>query len=330
MDVLLVDDSMLLRNIIKEVLNSDEELNVVAEASNGEMGVKYALEYNPDLIIMDLKMPIMDGIEATKEIMRHNPTPILIFSSEIDADSSFEAYRYGAVDIIKKPDIALLNDPYYYNGFINRLKGIARSKKETFRKLKEQRGVARPGGYRLLIIGASTGGPLAVKTILSRLPADFSLPVIVVQHMERGFDKGYADWLNSECELQVRLAKEVDSLKAGEVLVAPVDSHLIFRDDRVILDDSPPVQNQKPAVDVTFSSAAREYGRRSLAVLLTGMGRDGAEGAVELKKSGGCTLVQDQSSSAIFGMPKAAIELGGASEVLHLDNMAARILEITG
>jgi two-component system chemotaxis response regulator CheB len=327
MRVLLVDDSAIVRGILTEAL-VQAGFEVVGQASGGARAVELAAELRPDLVIMDINMPVMDGLTATRHIMDRSPVPILIFSSEVGARTGFEAVSCGAVDIMRKPSVTELNDPAFSRVFLERVRAIAGGKRTAVpaaRNAKPEDAKAPAGGYAVVVMGASTGGPLAVRQVLEALPADFPLGIAVVQHMEDGFDRGYADWLAERTALKVRLAKAGDALTRGEVLVAPVGKHLRLRGSDVALDDGPRVLNQKPSVDVLFRTASESHGTRTLGVLLTGMGRDGAEGCREIVRRGGRTLVQDEATSAIFGMPRAAIEMQGATEVLALDQIGRRL-----
>ena len=330
--ILIVDDSALIRSILKQVLNDTEELEIIGEASNGLNGSDMNRQLEPDLVIMDINMPVMDGLEATKKIMSERAVPIIIFSSAADSQTGFNAVSAGAVDIIEKPDIDVISSRAFISDLVAKIKaataadsvsaGIIKSeKKQTVPKFKS-------ADIRAVVIGASTGGPLAVKEVLTGLPAAFPVGIALVQHLEENFDQGYADWLNELSELKVRLAEENDCLTPGEVIIAPVNSHLTVRQNKVYLEDTPPVLNQKPAVDVLFSTAADNYGSSLLGILLTGMGRDGADGCLRIRQKGGYTLVQDEATSAIFGMPKAAIEAGAASEIIPLPKISGRMLEL--
>lgn len=330
MKVLIVDDSALVRSILKQVLSQAEGFTIAGEASNGEKAVEMAREVKPDLIIMDINMPIKTGLEATEEIMKDNPLPIVIFSTEADAEVGFKAVSLGAVEVIKKPEMTRFNDPDFFETFIEKLKKIGASRSTVHTAPQREREVtSRKGEYSLMVMGASTGGPLAVKEILSNLPASFPLGIALVQHLEEGFDEGYAQWLNDASPLSVRLARAEDYPAPGEVIIAPVNIHLACRDRKLYLEDTPKVLNQKPSVDVLFSTAAKEFGNRVLAVLLTGMGRDGAAGCKEIVNAGGTTVVQDEATSTIFGMPKAAIEAGGASTVLPLGEIHKYLINST-
>lgn len=335
MKVMIVDDSALIRGILKQILLHDSEFKVCAEYANGKNAVENVESKQPDLIIMDIDMPIMNGIEATRQIMEQNPVPILIFTSEDVAQVGFRAVSHGAVDIFKKPSMGQITDETFIRSFLDKLKEVGSKTlpRKYFHVPEEKISGHRPkpaSRQYMVLIGASTGGPGAVRTVLKQLPASFHWPIAIVQHLESGFDKGYAQWLNDNCALNVRMAINGDRPQPGEVIVAPVGKHLICSRHYFYLDDGPSVLNQKPAVDRLFQTAAKDWKDQAVAVLLTGMGRDGAQGCMEIKQSGGQTLVQDEKSSAIFGMPKSAIELGAAMRILPLDEIAANIMEVTG
>ncbi len=332
MKILIVDDSALLRGILKQTILEHSTAGSVIEASNGLIAAEKNLSEKPDLVIMDINMPLMDGISATREIMRQRPVPVMIFSNEVDAVNSFTALKYGALDIMKKPDIDQLNNPDFYRHFIEKLYTLATASPKIHRENASdgETGAPPAKGYEMIVMGASTGGPLAIGRIIERLPARFPLGIVVVQHLETGFDESFAQWLDSETPLTVRLARENDLPAPGEILIAPAMRHIVFQGPRLALNDGPKVLNQKPSVDVLFSSASVQFRERLIGVLLTGMGSDGARGCVDIKKNGGITLVQDADTSTIFGMPKSAIQLGGASRVLPLDKITDTLIELTG
>lgn len=332
MRILLVDDSALARGLMKKALE-ESGFTVAGQASNGQAGFEMARDLDPDLVIMDINMPVMDGLAATAEIMKSHPVPIIVFSTELDAMNSFKALSSGAVDIMQKPGIADYNNPSFFQAMKEKIVAVSRVNVRRRSAIALERpteaavGAAR---FRLLVMGASTGGPQAISEIVARLPADFPLGIILVQHLESGFDQSYADWLNEQSPLAISLAVEGALPRSGELFVAPVGVHVCVADNRLAFEDSPPIVNQKPAVDVLFRSAARALGNSVLGVLLTGMGADGAKGCVEIRKAGGHTVVQDRGSSAIFGMPKAAIEMDGASEVRSLEDIPDRLCALAG
>lgn len=326
MRILIADDSALMRSILKRMLQFEADFVLAGEASNGLQAVELSRTASPDLIVMDIDMPLMNGLEATRKIMSENPLPILIFSNAVGPDTVYEAMASGAIEAMQKPDMDRFNEPAFYADFLKKLRTLAKARPYP------RRAAASDGGrdrFRLLVMGASTGGPAAVREILSKLPADFPLPIALVQHMETGFDVGYVRWLGDGTTLPVRLAERDVAMEPGVVWAAPVDRHI--RIDRhaarptLILDDGAKVLNQRPSVDVLFTSAAEALGDRVAGVLLTGMGRDGARGCLSIVEKGGITLVQDEATSAIFGMPKSAIELGAASRVLALPEIPGAI-----
>jgi len=331
MRLLLVDDSMLVRSMISNLISQWDNFEVIGECGNGNEAVKKAESLKPDLILMDISMPGMNGIDATKHIMQSHPCPIVVFTSEDVSEVSFQALDAGALEVIAKPDIIKMNDPAFTGGFrnlliqavkygnlkrnMNSLNQRSRSKSIYSTEKKVQKKI------KMMLIGASTGGPTTVRKLLSALPADFPVPILLSQHIEPGFDQGYVDWLNEDTELEVTLAAPRQEPQKGKVLVAPATHHLICSENEVLQDDGPRVGNQKPSVDKMFLSALTVYGSSLLAVLLTGMGRDGARGCKAIKDQGGITLVQSEASSMIFGMPKAAIDLDGASHILAVEEM---------
>ncbi len=319
MNIVLVDDSAVIRSILREVFENALGFEVVAEASNGEKGVEVVQQYRPDLVIMDMNMPVMNGLEATRKIMADCPVPVCIFSNDVDSDLTVQALGAGALDAIRKPELDRFNDKAFLQDFLARLTQLAAVQIKRSAAVAAGPGVkAGSAVIKAVVIGASTGGPAALKEVLCRIPRDFPVGIALVQHIEDRFDKSFADWLNGQTELDVRLAGDGERFEPGTVLIAPGGKHLRCREGLLYLDDGPRVGNQKPAVDVLFESAAGWFGQNLLAVLLTGMGADGASGSELVKNRGGHTVVQDEASCAVYGMPRAAIERGAASVVLPL------------
>lgn len=301
-------------------------------------------------------MPIMGGLEATAQIAGSSSVPVLIFTHNSDPDLPFKALERGAADFLLKPDYNDLNRPAYVRDFIARLKALAVRRPAPGPERLAARVSTRaagapdtpapaasavrapanaeseplPSALSMVVVGASTGGPQAVSLLLSGLKAPFPLPITLVQHIETGFDKSYADWLGEQSGHHVVLAQAGEEPAAGTVYVAPTDKHLRFSGRLFVLDDGLKVQNQKPSVDVLFRSAAEHYGAKVLGILLTGMGSDGAEGCSAIRAAKGFTVVQDEASSLIFGMPRAAIALGAASLVLGLDRIAPFVASLVG
>ncbi|MBJ6800118.1 chemotaxis-specific protein-glutamate methyltransferase CheB [Geomonas propionica] len=332
--VLLADDSLLVRQMLKDMLQAADDIRVVGEACDGKEAVELTQALHPDLVIMDLLMPVLDGLDAIEEIMALCPIPVLVLSAAVEAsevDRAFVAIKRGALDVMEKPRLdgdggldgfaATLREKVL---FLSRIR-VIRHPRRKLRLSEPLAPLAAGCGHNLLAIGASTGGPKAVMRLLKALPADFPGAVFVVQHIAQGFAAGFANWLDRECALPVRLARDGASFRIGEALVAPDGSHLTVVDGMIRLNDAPAVNCCRPSIDVLFDSLARQRCDQVVAVLLTGMGRDGALGMLHIKEAGGTTIVQDEPSCAVFGMPKAAISLNAADEVAPLDLIPAAL-----
>lgn len=336
--ILIADDSELTRVVLCDLLSEDAEIKVVCEVSNGQAAVEKTAELRPDLVIMDVMMPVMDGLEAVAEIMAKTPTPILMLSANADPQdsrSAFGAIRLGALDVMEKPS-GVVTEAFSQiaSKLIAKVKSLSRIKvihhyRAQRPKLPEPKIKIEAGKRRILAVGASTGGPKAVLQLLQGLPKNFPAAVLVVQHIADGFAAGFADWLDRETQLPVRIAVEGRSLRAGEVLVAPNNIHLTVQNNSVALVDAPPMNNCRPSVDALYHSLAEQHlAAETVAVLLTGMGRDGAEGMSGIFKLGAYTIAQDESSCAVFGMPRAAIEKGSVTQVVPLEQIADVVLRL--
>ncbi|QWV91736.1 chemotaxis-specific protein-glutamate methyltransferase CheB [Geomonas oryzisoli] len=332
--VLLADDSLLARQLLKDMLQARDDIRVVGEACDGRQAVDLALALKPDLVIMDLLMPVLDGLDAIEEIMALCPTPVLVLSAAVEAsevDRAFIAIKRGALDVMEKPT---LDDNGALEGFAATLreKVLFLAKIRVIRHPRRKLRIGEPlgtlpggPGHNILAIGASTGGPKAVMRLLKSLPADFPGAVFVVQHIAQGFAAGFATWLDRECALPVRLAGDGVPYRPGEALIAPDGRHMTVVEGLIRLNDAPPVNCCRPSIDIFFESLARQRCDQVVAVLLTGMGRDGAQGMLRIKEAGGTTIVQDEPSCAVFGMPKAAITLDAADQVVPLDLIPAAL-----
>lgn len=336
--VLIADDSELTRVVLRDLLSQDSDIQVVSEVSDGRAAVEQTARLKPDLVIMDVLMPIMDGLEAVAEIMAATPTPILMLSANTDPQdsrSAFAAIRSGALDVMAKP-AGVVTEAFSQisRQLIAKVKSLSRIR--VIHHYRAQRTKQEPpkeplpsGHRRILAIGASTGGPKAVLQLLQGLPRGLPAAVLVVQHIADGFASGFADWLDRESALPVSLATAGSELQVGRVLVAPNGSHLAIQSNRVVLQQSAPLHNCRPAVDALFLSlASQQLSAESVAVLLTGMGTDGASGLAAMRKQGAYTIAQDEASCAVFGMPKAAIDRGAATQVLPLDNIAGVVCRL--
>jgi len=335
--VLVVDDSRLVRTVLREILEADPEIRVAGEADNGQEGVEKCIALAPDVVLMDVQMPVLDGIEAVEKIMRERPTPVIVLSATVnpgEVGSAFRAVRAGAFEALPKPEGMASPEVY------QRIAEDLRSRVRLYARVGRRRGwggdaaapAPRPlavprSSRRVVAVGASAGGPRTLQAILAALPADFPAPILLVQHISSGFTRGFSQWLSREIAMPVHVITGVESLRPGAVYVADDDHHLLVRRGFVAVGSGPPENGCRPSVDVLFRSVAQEYGSLAAAVVLTGMGRDGARGALAIREAGGEVLVQDEQTSAIFGMPKAAIEIGAATRVLPAPDMARALSE---
>ena len=340
--VLVVDDSALMRKLIPQLLERDSQIHVVGTAMDGAFALKKIEEYRPDAITLDLEMPRMDGIETLRQIMRVQQIPVVVFSAHTreGAATTFKALHMGAFDFVAKPENVLAEGMQEIGAeLIEKIKAAVAS---PFRrralpavgiaaqpKSKRTAPVLGPAS-KVIAIGISTGGPNSLEFMLSQLPADFPAAILVVQHMPAGFTDTFARRLNDSCNLEVKEAKSGDLVAAGRVLICPGDRHMRVRSmplgDVVVLSDDAKVNGHRPSVDVLFRSAAQEFGPGAVGLLMTGMGEDGAEGLGVMKAAGALTIAQDEASSIVFGMPRAAIERGFAIRVVGLESLANTLI----
>jgi two-component system chemotaxis response regulator CheB len=327
--VLVADDSEIFRELLSKVIVGEPGFEVVAAAGDGNTAAAMARDLKPDVITMDLNMPDSDGFSGIARIMAETPTPILVLTADRQEVVGFRALSLGALDILEKPAASMdLGD--YGQLLRSRLRLLAGVKViRHLRGLRERRGAGKvaPGRAEMVVVGASLGGPRALATLLKGLKREFP-PIAIVQHIADGFTAGLASWLAQESRLDVREAEDGEPLRAGRVLLAPTGRHLVVIKGVAHLSDAAAVDTFKPSVTPLFLSAARAYGARCCGVILTGMGRDGAEGMKALKDAGAHTIAQDEASSAVFGMPRAAIELGAVDRVLALEEIPKALLEV--
>ncbi len=336
--VLIVDDSPVAREVLKTVLEADAGIRVIGMAGTGHEAVELTGRLRPDIVTMDLVMPGMDGMEATQRIMARYPTPILFLSAFVGRDGSYsrsDVLAAGALDVVEKPPT--MPDPRWQTGagsLVQKVKSLAKVTVVTHMHRASRvdgrpSSAVRRAATHVVAIGASTGGPKVLDDLLSSLPSGYGPAVIVIQHIADGFLPAMVDSLRQRCALTVKVAKTGDRLESGHILFAPPSSHLsVFTNGRVQIDDSEPVRGFRPSIDVTFASVARTWGSRASGVLLTGMGTDGAAGLLAIRQAGGTTLVQDESSCVVFGMPRAAIELGAAQHVLAPAELRRHLLAL--
>lgn len=362
--VLVVDDSSFFRRRVSEIINQDPLMTVIDTAQNGREAVDKAQQLRPDVITMDIEMPVLDGISAVREIMAKCPTPILMFSSltHEGAKATLDALDAGALDFLPKKfeDIARDKDEAV-NLLQQRVKEIARKRFLMATRPRAPEPAVRPAvtgtlncplaerqpeparaatapaafkrsgkSYQLVAIGTSTGGPVALQNVLTKLPGDFPHPILLIQHMPATFTAAFAARLNGLCQIGVKEAQDGDVLKPGQAYLAPGGKQMLLEGRgpgaRLRIIDGNDKVNYKPCVDITFASAAKTYGDKVLAIVLTGMGADGRDGARLLKEQGATIWAQDEASCVVYGMPQAVAKAGIASESLPLDRVAQRIL----
>lgn len=338
--VLLVEDSQVTLAILRRILNSSPEIQVVGEARTGLEALELIPQVQPDVICTDLHMPQMDGLEFTSEVMTLCPLPILVISAWIKEEDSphvFQLLEAGALDIFHKPTAGLsAEDKLLNQELLNKIKILSGvkvfKKKRKFRspiKSLESFSSKSRLNAEIVVIGASTGGPQAINELLAQLPADFPIPIVCVQHICAGFLQGFIDWLVTSCKLPIEIAQPGNVPKPGTIYFPSEQQHLELDDrGRFLCSNTPPLDGHRPSVTVTFKSVANFYRGAAVGILLTGMGRDGAEGMQSIAEAGGLTIAQDESTSAIFGMPKEAIDLGAAKLVLPIHAIAPRLLQL--
>ncbi|WP_077037042.1 chemotaxis-specific protein-glutamate methyltransferase CheB [Pelomonas sp. KK5] len=352
--VLVVEDSLTVRKRLCEILEEEPDVIVVGEAADGKQAIELCQALRPDVISMDMMLPIMTGLAATEYIMAHCPTPILVVSASMNRGELFRTYdavAAGAVDMMEKPRAD--DDGSWEKRYMATLRLVARVPVITHLKARVGARAAsapqtQPGGLAplssppaapagrarcsLIALGASTGGPGALVDVLGALPKRLHVPVLVVMHINEPFAAAFSDWLDAQTPHRVSYARDGESLAAcaGRVLLAPADRHMIVQSGLIRLTEAPPRHSCRPSVDALFDSVAAEVGSRAAAALLTGMGRDGATGLLAIRRAGGATIAQDEASSVIYGMPREAVLLGAAERVLPLDQIGSSLSVLCG
>lgn len=337
--VLLVDDSAIVLHILQRLLAASPSIQVIGTAANGKEALELLPELNPDVICTDLHMPVMDGLEFTRAVMNRYPRPILVVSVSVEADSPniFHMLEAGALDIYPKPrDIVGADQDKLARELARKVRILAGVHVFRHTSIAQTTASSLPpikltphAIVRIVAIGASTGGPQALREILSHLPASFPVPLMCVQHIGGDFLTGLVAWLAEACPLTLCKAVQGELPRAGRVYFAPADSHLeLDNNGRFLLTQTSPCEGHRPSATVTLRAAARCYGAGTVGVLLTGMGRDGAEGMAEIAAAGGVTIAQDEASSVVYGMPRATVELGAAGHVLPIEQIAPMLIAL--
>ena len=336
--VLIVEDSPVVKELLTHILSSDPDIQVIGTASNGEEAIKMVRDKRPDVVTMDVQMPKMDGFEATRTIMETTPTPIVIVSASWDpkeVEKTFRAMEVGALAAIEKP--VGVSHPDYQRltkELIMTVK-LMSEVKVVRRQSRIKHGKGIPTGLavsdlipsttdvKAVVIGASTGGPQVLGTILSGLPKDFSAPLLIVQHIAPGFIHGFTDWLANSCRFPVKIASQGEFPLPGHAYIAPDDVHMgMDTSGRIVFEGNSPENGLRPAVSYLFRSVAKVYGKNIVGVLLTGMGKDGAKELKMMKEKGAITIAQDEESCVVYGMPGEAVNLNAATYVLSPPKIA--------
>jgi two-component system chemotaxis response regulator CheB len=342
--ILIVEDSDVVSLLLKTILENEPDMQVIGRAKDGREAVQLAYELKPDLVTMDIRMPVLDGFEATRLIMATAAVPIVVVSSSVDDEElkiTFRAIEEGALAVLEKPR------GFTHPGFesmrkemIDTIRAMAEVKVVQRYSPSSREGAAifeaaiqqRTKAYEIIAIGCSTGGPQALQTILSLLPQGFPVPIVITQHISRGFVGGLVAWLQGNTLLTVVLAQEGQELHPGVVYLAPDDYHLCIERgcDGLIarLKDGAEVNGFRPSATMLFKSVAETCRNKSVGVLLTGMGADGAEGLLSMRQTGAHTVVQDEASAVVYGMPGSAIALNAVDQVVQLQNMSAYLLSL--
>ncbi len=342
--VLIVDDSALIRSVMKEIINSQPDMEVVGAAPDPLVARDLIKQANPDVLTLDVEMPKMDGLDFLEKLMRLRPMPVVMVSSltERGSEITMRALELGAVDFVTKPKISIQHGMLEYTELItDKIRTASRARVKAAQPRAAagaaQTGAALPplrnpltSSEKLIIIGASTGGTEAIKEFLMQMPSDCP-GILITQHMPEGFTRSFAKRLDSLCRISVCEAAGDERILPGHAYIAPGHSHLLLARSGANyvtrLDQGPPVNRHRPSVDVLFRSAAACAGKNAVGVILTGMGKDGAQGMLEMKHAGAYNLAQDEASCVVFGMPREAIAVGAADEVAPLGELPGRVLQ---
>lgn len=358
-NILIVDDSAFMRKLISDFLTEDSRMSVIGTARNGQDALKKIKELKPDVVTMDVEMPIMDGISALEQIMKENPVPVIMLSSttKVGAENTIQAMQIGAIDFIAKPSGAISLDLYKVKEeLIEKVISASKVKlskllppceqeessvidRPSFRMESKEMKLAKPAdsswnsaANKLVVLGTSTGGPRALQHVITKLPANINAPILIVQHMPAGFTQSLANRLNTLSEITVKEAEHGETIRKGVAYIAPGGHHLKVKSSGtslvVHLDQSAPVNGHRPSVDVMFESASELDNYNKLAVIMTGMGSDGTNGLIKLVNKGKVkSIAESKETSIVFGMPKAAIATNYVDEIQNVENIAQTIMK---
>ena len=333
---LLIEDSAFMRRVLSDIITSDEEVDLVGMASNGKEGSDLVLQLKPDVVITDMVMPEYDGMYVVRQVMEQYPVPIILLSSLKKTNSRiFDALESGAFEFIDKPedlDVSIKNYPLLALIKEASRTDIALLKAKQLYKNNASHTFSGTPQYQIIVVGASTGGPGAIEAIIAGLPENLSIPVVIAQHMPARFLETFTLRLNETSPLPVKLARKGEILKGGTIYIAPGESNmkveldLIHKQPSVVFTKKHFEEFNNPSIDCLFESVAKTFGEKSIGVILTGMGKDGSHGLMEIMKQGGMTIVQNETSSVVYGMPKSAADAGAAKQILHLSKIPGFII----
>jgi two-component system, chemotaxis family, protein-glutamate methylesterase/glutaminase len=337
--VLIIEDSAATRQLLEHIVSQDPRLEIAAAVPTAEEALRILTRVSPDVISMDIRLPGMNGFEATQRIMQKRPTPVVVVSASVDRPEmqiTMNALRAGALTVLEKPR-GLTSHEYAVMAERLCTQLAIMSQVKVVRRHANAQPVAcatrlprmAPGNFRVLAVASSTGGPAALVQLLGGLGEEFPLPILMVQHITGSFLEGFATWLNNTCPFAVEIVRDRTPIAPRTVYLAKQDHHLRAENQIARVDDGEPVCGQRPSGTVLFDSLARTHGSQALGVILTGMGTDGAEGLLRLRESGGHTIAEDESTAVVYGMPGEAVRLGAAVESLPLPAIARRIRELT-
>lgn len=345
--VLIVEDSPVVREFLQEILSRDPRLEVAAAVESAEEALRILKRVSPDVISLDIRLPGMNGFEATRRIMSERPTPIVVVSASVESEElkiTMNALRAGALTVVEKPvgtahadyealaerlrtQLAIMSQVKVVRQQINRVQ-LPASPVGKAHRLPERPQPRTLAPVRMIGVVTSTGGPTALVQLLGGMGPDFPLPILLIQHITASFLKGFVAWLDSVCPFSVVVAKDGEVPAPGRVYMAPPDRHLRVEAGSLRVDEGDPVSAQRPSGTVLFQSMARSLASQAIGVLLTGMGEDGAAGLWEIRKAGGYTMAEDESTAVVYGMPAEAVRLGGVCESLPVHAIAPRLLEL--
>lgn len=355
--VLVVDDSSFMRKIISDIINSDPELEVIETARNGKEAIEKITIHKPDVITMDVEMPVLDGLSALEEIMKNNPTPVIMLSTltKEGADATMRALELGAVDFITKPSsifkvntedmrleliaqLKMASKVIMKKKFAKPIGEINKGKTETKKRDIEPKSrilkSGSKGRHKIIAIGTSTGGPKALQYVIPKLPADLNASVLIVQHMPPGFTKSLAERMDSMSQVKVKEAEDLDELEVGCVYIAPGNYHMRLKKENnkfiIRLGDDGAVTGHKPSVDAMMDSIAELKIDNVIGVIMTGMGSDGAKGLNNLKRNNNYVIAQDEETCVVFGMPGSTIKLGAVDKIVSLEEISNEIIKAMG